>query len=95
MEIDDVEVISSTTVSTDDFFKENFSLYPNPTSDVLNITSKTGIEFNAIKIVDLTGRIVKSEQNKTSINVSDLASGTYLIEIFTNESKATSKFVKK
>jgi len=82
-------------LSNDKFFTENFNLYPNPTSDVLNISSKNGLEMKEIKITDLSGRIVKTLNNATTINVSDLSTGTYLIDITTNEGKASSKFVKK
>jgi len=45
--------------------------------------------------MDLTGKVLKVQKDASSVNVSDLATGTYLIEITTNEGKATSKFIKK
>jgi len=93
--IDDFKVTTTGTVSNEKFFTENFNLYPNPTSDVLNISSKNGLDMKEIKITDLSGRIVKTLNNATTINVSDLSAGTYLIDITTNEGKASSKFVKK
>lgn len=93
--IDDFKVTTTGTVSNEKFFTENFNLYPNPTSDVLNISSKNGLEMKEIKITDLSGRIVKTLNNATTINVSDLSAGTYLIDITTNEGKASSKFIKK
>jgi len=95
MAIDDVEVVVTATGSSEDFFKENFTMYPNPTTDVLNITSKNGLNVNEIRISDLTGKVVKVQKDASTINVSDLATGTYLIDITTNEGKATSKFIKK
>ncbi len=82
-------------LSNEKFFTENFTLYPNPTSDVLNISSKNGLEMKEIKITDLSGRIVRTLNNATTINVSDLSAGTYLIDITTKEGKASSKFIKK
>ncbi len=73
----------------------SINIYPNPTSDVLNISSKNGLEMKEIEITDLSGRIVRTLNNATTINVSDLSAGTYLIDITTNEGKASSKFVKK
>lgn len=93
--IDDFKVTTTGTVSNEKFFTENFNLYPNPTSDVLNISSKNGLEMKEIKITDLSGRIVRTLNNATTINVSDLSAGTYLIDITTNEGKASSKFIKK
>jgi len=93
--IDDFKVTTTPTASNEEFFKENFTIYPNPTADELNITATNGLEFNEIAVFDLTGRKVKSFTNNTKINVSDLSTGTYLIEIKTNEGNATSKFIKK
>jgi len=58
--IDDIEVLVIDPASSEQFFAENFNLYPNPTTDVLNISSKNGLEMKGIKITDLSGRIVKT-----------------------------------
>lgn len=83
------------TVSTEKFFQQHFSMYPNPVTDVLNIDSVNGLNVNEIRILDMTGKVIKVQKDASSINVADLAAGTYLIDITTNEGKATSKFIKK
>lgn len=83
------------TVSSEDFFKDQFTMYPNPVTDVLNITSVNGLNANEIRIMDLTGKVIKVQNNASSVNVADLAAGAYLIEVATDEGKATSKFIKK
>lgn len=93
--VDDFKVTTTPTASNDEFFKNNFTIYPNPTTDELNITTVNGLELNEISIFDLTGRKVKSFKNEKTLNVSDLASGTYIINIKTNEGTGTSKFIKK
>lgn len=90
-----LDIVEDASASLQQFFTENFNLYPNPTSDVLNISSKNGLEMKEIKITDLSGRVVRTLNNVSTINVSDLSAGTYLIDITTNEGKASSKFVKK
>lgn len=95
MEIDDIEVEDQGNASNETFFADNFNMYPNPATDVLNISSNNGSEIKEIKITDLTGKKIKSLSNVTSINVSDLASGTYIIDVKTNEGNGTSKFIKK
>jgi|SRR5690554_3460515 len=82
-------------LSTEKFFQQHFSMYPNPVTDVLNIDSVNGLNTNEIRIMDVTGKVVKVQNNASSVNVADLAAGTYLIDITTNEGKATSKFIKK
>jgi len=93
--IDDIEVLVIDPASSEQFFSENFTLYPNPTTDGLNIESKNGLVAGEIRITDMTGKVVKVQKDASTVNVSNLASGTYLIDITTKEGKATSKFIKK
>lgn len=93
--IDDFKVTTTQTASNDKFFKENFALYPNPVLNELNISITNSLELNEITIFDLTGRKVKTFKKERTLNVSDLASGTYTISIKTNEGTGTSKFIKK
>ncbi|UUV21902.1 T9SS type A sorting domain-containing protein [Paenimyroides aestuarii] len=90
-----IDLIDNPNASSTEFFAQNFNLYPNPTADVLYISSKNGLEMKEIKITDLSGRVVRTLNNVSTINVSDLSAGTYLIDITTKEGKASSKFVKK
>lgn len=83
-------------LSSDDFFKNNFSLYPNPVDNVLNISVKNEMTINNLSITDLNGRLVSSSSSAiSSVDVSNLSSGVYFVSIETNEGKGTSKFVKK
>ena len=95
MVIDDILVESSAGASTADFFNKNFSLYPNPTSDVLHLEARNGVEIASVQVIDMMGRVVKTQKGGQSIQVADLAAGTYSIEIQSAEGKATSKFIKK
>lgn len=70
------------------------TLYPNPTSDVLNIETKQTI--SKIEIFDLSGKLLKSESGKDKkITVSQLAKGMYLIKLYTENGVVTSKFIKR
>ena len=90
-----LDLVENAFASSEKSFTENFNLYPNPTLDFLYITSKKDLEMKEIKITDLSGRVVRTLNNVSTINVSDLSTGTYLIDITTNEGKASSKFIKK
>ncbi|MFC4164475.1 T9SS type A sorting domain-containing protein [Epilithonimonas zeae] len=81
-------------LATQDFPKDIFSIYPNPTSDILNITTKEKI--NNIEIYDSIGRKVTAEFNSNNqIDVQKLISGVYYIRITTDKNNLTSKFIKK
>ncbi|MEO4007014.1 T9SS type A sorting domain-containing protein [Flavobacterium sp. CAU 1735] len=95
--IDDFKVTTA-TLGTQDFFAQNFSVFPNPAQDVLNIAAKNGMEIKVVQITDLNGRIVKTAtapaQTATQINIADLTTGVYFVSVRTNEGTATSKFLK-
>ena len=71
----------------------NFSVYPNPTSEMLHIISSEGI----IQLTDLSGKIIstKKHQGKSTIDVSSLPSGLYLIHLQTENMTTTQKIVIK
>lgn len=85
--------------STESFFKNNFTVYPNPADNFLNVNVKNGVTVNEVALTDLNGRIVKtissSFDSNLEINVSDLSAGVYMLTIKTNEGVGNSKFVKK
>lgn len=97
--VDDFKVTTTAVASADSFFANNFSMYPNPVANELNIVAKNNNTINAINIVDMNGRTVKNTNdagmNNTAVNVSDLTSGVYFVTIETNEGTGTSKFIKK
>ncbi len=83
-------------LSTDTFFKNNFSVYPNPVGNVLNLTNTSNIEINTIQITDANGRIVKEIKGTfNQINISELNSGVYFLKINTSQGLGTTKIVKK
>ena len=70
----------------------SFSLYPNPAQDVLYIESYEQIE--TIKIYSLQGRLVK-EVSSTSLDVSQLNTGLYFVQINFEGKTITKKFIKE
>lgn len=69
------------------------TLYPNPTSDFLNI--KTSQKISKIEIYDMSGKLIKSERLKEEkINVQSLLKGNYLLKIQTENGVVNSKFIK-
>jgi len=95
-------VATSNLLSTDDFAAitdASISVYPNPTSDLLNLKISGSETISAIQIVDLNGRqIISRTFNNVSdaqINVNDLSAGMYLINITAGEQTVTKKFLKQ
>lgn len=86
----------SSVLSNNEFIETKFSIYPNPTSSILNISNSNNVEIKAISVFDINGRLVKNQNGAlTEINVSDLNAGIYFVTIETAEGKATKKFIKQ
>ncbi len=83
-------------MSTDPFETQNaFTLLPNPVQDILSVYSdQATLAVNALLIYDLSGRLV-GESKANTIQVNDLAKGTYLLQIIDPEGKVyPKKFLK-
>jgi hypothetical protein len=76
-------------------------LFPNPTSDKLNITlSNSKITKGQLEIFDISGNKVKSlnEVDFSSgytMEISDLAKGQYIVKLITSEGVISRKFLKQ
>lgn len=85
-----------------DYFEheELFRIYPNPTNGLLNIRIN-GYEGKAtINVVDVNGRLVKSFQNnnfntESSIDLSNLQAGVYVVKVVADSLNYTQKVVIK
>lgn len=76
-------------------FENEFVLYPNPTHDILNISTKNQIEIQSVEIYNIVGQLVIAVPNTTtSIDVSNIATGTYFIKVNTKKGSAITKFLK-
>lgn len=82
-------------LSTENFFKSNFAVYPNPATDVINISNVNGLEITKSTITDINGRIVKTINSAIStINVGDLSAGVYFLNVTTTTGNGTTKIIK-
>jgi hypothetical protein len=81
--------------------KLTFNLYPNPAKDKINISTINTIEEEVeIQVVDITGKILKTETlNKgsqfISIRLDDLSSGIYLLQLKSKNGLTQKRFVKE
>lgn len=86
----------TTNLGVDDFTETNtVKVYPNPVNDILNISFEQGI--SAVVVYNLLGQEVFSKpfnSNEVSINMSNLASGTYLVKVNAGNATKTVKIIK-
>lgn len=83
------------TLSIEDTLSENLIMYPNPTQDVLNISAIDNLTNAVYTVFDITGRrITTGKLNNTTINVSQLSTGNYILRISAGATIKTQKFIK-
>tara|TARA_B110000879_G_scaffold2868_1_gene3933 strand:- start:335 stop:1537 length:1203 start_codon:yes stop_codon:yes gene_type:complete len=77
-------VVKSSTLAIEDNSISNFNIYPNPTNNVIHINA---IQFpiKNIKIYDLGGKLLKSKNYNSEINIktniSNFSNGIYILKL--------------
>lgn len=75
-------------------------VYPNPASDILNINNGSNMEHMTIKMFDMNGRLVYSDDqslsntDNTTISIDHLEKGVYTLRVGNQEGQKTFKIVK-
>jgi hypothetical protein len=73
-----------------------FNVYPNPANDFINIEINNNYDSNfKISIYNSLGIKVIETSNENTINIEDLPSGMYFINVMTEKFSRTEKFMKR
>jgi len=62
------------------------NIYPNPTSDFINIQIDEHLDFR-LDLFDLNGKLIQTSSNATRLSTKGIQQGTYLLEIVDLKSK--------
>lgn len=82
------------SIENSEFTENRISLFPNPTSNILNIESKSVID--SISVTDINGRFVATNlYDSNKIDVQNLQSGIYFLKITYDSQIKMLKFVKE
>ncbi len=76
----------------------DLDLYPNPTSDVLNIDYPEDLHRTVLSIMDISGMIVEFHEIDYSgsyrLSVDNYKAGIYIVEVISNQTVYSSRFIK-
>jgi hypothetical protein len=76
----------------------NVSIYPNPTTDYITISSKSNELNTQIRIVDLNGRVVydgvKTSSSDLKLDLTSYPSGAYLLMALSGKNYTVQKIIK-
>ncbi len=73
-------------------FDANVDIYPNPTTGIVNIEAEG---LNKVVVYDVTGRMMMSVANESTIDISNLEAGVYFFSVETENGSAMKKLVKE
>ena len=93
---DNIYFHKNTVLSSDSFTTSKVKLYPNPTSNVLNIESLGAIQ--TISVYNVLGQeVINKALNSasTSLDVSSLNSGIYVVKTVVDGVTSSTKFIKQ
>jgi hypothetical protein len=94
--IDNIYFHKNTVLSSDSFTASKVKLYPNPTSNVLNIESLGTIQ--TISVYNVLGQEVINKalnSSSTALDVSSLNSGIYVVKTVVDGVTSSTKFIKQ
>ena len=89
------DVMFGSTASVGDFDVNSFSFYPNPVTDVLNISSKAAVDN--VTVYDILGKVVLTAQPgaiSPKIDMSGLSAGAYMVQVTIGKTSKTVKVLK-
>ncbi len=90
-----MNVVGQDILGVGDNIADLVSVYPNPTSDVLNVSIPANVDVNSAALYDVLGKNTGLVLADGQINTSNLARGVYILNIETSAGTLTQKIVKE
>lgn len=92
------DVVISGTLGVKDALASSFRTFPNPVNNVITISNDDSILLTDVRVTDINGRTIKTinanNVSELQINVSDLSSGVYFLNINSDSGSTVKKIVK-
>ncbi len=74
----------------------SFRIFPNPTTDILQIESSIENKIQSIRVINVNGKLITNILNPgSSIDLSSLSKGIYFVKIIAKQGVSQTKIVKK
>lgn len=83
-----------TILDTDSNTKQLIKLYPNPVSELVNISITEGT-LQSVSVYDINGRLCLQSGTETTINLAQLTPGLYMVKVVTDKGTGNYKLIKK
>ena len=92
---DNFSLVADPTASVSDVFASKIRVYPNPATDNITIKSVDQSQIDSVELYNILGSKVLSTTSlvNDSLNVSEMASGVYLLKVNVGTQSATKRIV--
>lgn len=92
-----LNVVEGSTLALDSFTNSEFSIFPNPTKNRLNIKAIGEITLKSAQVYDLNGKLIQqTDITNDAITVESLSTGTYILRVRDQYGKDyAQKFIKE
>lgn len=90
-------VVEGATLAVENFTNSNFSIYPIPSKNILNIKTNGNLTMKLAQVYDLNGKMVlENKLTSTTIAIDSLSQGTYILLLRdANDKDYSQKFIKE
>lgn len=89
-------ILVDVALSSNTFDNNNFTAYPNPVKDILNLTYTS--EITSVRVINMLGQeVIARNLNATNaqVDMSQLSAGTYIVNVTIGDTVKTIKVVKQ
>lgn len=98
-EMEDYMVDIQPSLATPSFNSSNFSMYPNPTTGIVNLKFGTATVVNAVNVYAISGQLVyaknfTSSSDNYSIDLQAASAGVYIVKVQTENGTQIERLVK-
>jgi hypothetical protein len=91
-----VKLAPEANLNFNDFSHKEIKIYPNPVTNIVNIDNVASYNVKNIMLTDLTGKVLKVEQNTIKLDISNYPKGFYLLSVeHQNGERIVLKLLKK
>ncbi|WP_298238926.1 T9SS type A sorting domain-containing protein [uncultured Algibacter sp.] len=90
-----MNIVGSEVLGVNDFNAFKLSISPNPTKDIITIDTGSSNAITNMNLYNITGQLLQKSIKLPSVDLSELKSGIYLLEVSTIKGKATRKVIKR
>ena len=96
----EIEISRTPNISvSESSIQETISVFPNPSSDYLNVIYNGSDVITHVSIVDINGKVIRdldgfANQNNTIVSIKNLSKGVYFLTFFSDKEIWKKEFIK-